>query len=341
MISTIHIQNFQCHEDTTIQLDQITTLTGPNDSGKSAVLRALCWALFNKPSGFGFLRRAGGAEEARVTLTVDDHTVARVRNGRENYYELDGQRFEAMGQGVVPDPIAKLFNVGPSNIQRQHDLPFWFSLTAGQLSKEMNQIVDLDKIDTVLSIAASGARACKATLDVAQDRLTAARATLERTEWAVSATASVERLTTIQKSIDSTRSRIDSLRSLIHDRENAQTERTNALAAMPALLHVLAEGKRVAELQRRKAELDQLLTSARKLREVKRPPSLETLTKHSQEFWSLQSRIVALKSIITERARAQQERERCHELARAGHEKLHKAMQGRCPVCKQPMPKST
>lgn len=52
----LRIQNFQAHKDTTIEFDCITTIVGPSDIGKSAVLRALKWVAKNEPKGTSFVR---------------------------------------------------------------------------------------------------------------------------------------------------------------------------------------------------------------------------------------------------------------------------------------------
>lgn len=46
----LRIQNFQAHKDTTIEFDRITTIVGPSDTGKSAVLRAFKWVEKNELS---------------------------------------------------------------------------------------------------------------------------------------------------------------------------------------------------------------------------------------------------------------------------------------------------
>ena len=40
MIKQVHIQNFKCLRDVTVELEPFTVLIGPNDSGKSSFLQA-------------------------------------------------------------------------------------------------------------------------------------------------------------------------------------------------------------------------------------------------------------------------------------------------------------
>ena len=56
-LKQITLKNFQSHKDSTIQLDRgLNAIIGPSDSGKSAIIRAIKWVLYNEPSGDFFIR---------------------------------------------------------------------------------------------------------------------------------------------------------------------------------------------------------------------------------------------------------------------------------------------
>ena len=51
-IKKIIIDNFQSHEHTEIEFGPgLNVIVGPSDYGKSAVVRALRWVLYNEPRG--------------------------------------------------------------------------------------------------------------------------------------------------------------------------------------------------------------------------------------------------------------------------------------------------
>ena len=85
----------------------------------------------------------------------------------------------------MPQPVADLANVGDVNFAGQHDGPFWFLLTPGEVSKRLNDIIDLSAIDASLAEAASRVRKAKAAVEVCTDRLAKARAERDETAWAV------------------------------------------------------------------------------------------------------------------------------------------------------------
>lgn len=142
MIEKIELNNFQCHEHLVLALDRITTLVGPSDSGKSAVMRALDWAVFNNGKTAQLIRR--GSKVSSVTISVDGHTVTRTT--KNNAYIVDGTELSAIGRSVPVD-IPEIFRMGDDNIQRQHEYLFWFSATGSELTRNFNRVVDLSRLD--------------------------------------------------------------------------------------------------------------------------------------------------------------------------------------------------
>jgi len=59
MIKYLQIQNFQSHKDSLLEFDPgVNVIVGSSDSGKTAVIRALRWLVWNRPSGDAFRRRS-------------------------------------------------------------------------------------------------------------------------------------------------------------------------------------------------------------------------------------------------------------------------------------------
>lgn len=78
-ITKIKIKGFQSHDDTTIRLtDGLNAIIGPSDSGKSAVIRALRFVLYNEPKGSDFIRQSSSSVECSVHFS-DGSSIARKR----------------------------------------------------------------------------------------------------------------------------------------------------------------------------------------------------------------------------------------------------------------------
>jgi DNA repair protein SbcC/Rad50 len=158
MIQEIHIENFQSHKDTTLKLHPgVNVITGTSDSGKSAIIRALRWVVWNKPSGDSFRSNWGGDTEVSVKLK-DYHpkldkwyplSVKRIKSNNNEYWlNKDGVKslFEAF-KTDIPEEVKQVLNLNEVNIQQQLDSPFLLTDSSGAVASHFNKIAKLDKID--------------------------------------------------------------------------------------------------------------------------------------------------------------------------------------------------
>lgn len=179
MLSKLIIRNFQKHRKLAIVFGNVTTIIGATDSGKSAIVRALRWALLNQPRGDYFKR--DGAKECSVSLSFDDHKLTR-KKGSENVYKLDDQEYKAFGNNV-PDTIQDLLRVNDLNFQQQHDPSFWLSLSSAEVAKELNAIINMELMDKVLNRVAKDEREAKSRVNYEQERQDELKKHLEESDW--------------------------------------------------------------------------------------------------------------------------------------------------------------
>lgn len=148
MINKIELQNFQSHQNTALQFHpNINIIIGQSDSGKTAILRALRWVLFNKPQGEALRSSWGGV--TLVTAQIDENYISRIRSDTKNSYKVNEQELKAIGADV-PEHIKKIFNMNDLNFQHQLDQPFLLSDTPGSVATHFNKIARLEMIDTAV-----------------------------------------------------------------------------------------------------------------------------------------------------------------------------------------------
>lgn len=231
MLESLLIQNFRIHEKRRIDFDpRITTLTGPTNSGKTAAISALRWVCLNSPRSDAFIRR--GARGASVQLLADGHKIGRRRGKGTNCYVLDGEEFHAIGTSV-PDTIADVLRVGNLNFQGQFDSPFWFGLTAPEVSRQLNAIVDLDIIDESLANVGKVVRSAKASAALADQRLLEAEQDVEGLVWVSAANVAFEQTEAAELEWARSRASHDRLRQMtdavVVTRTSMKTARDRAM----------------------------------------------------------------------------------------------------------------
>lgn len=102
---TVRVKQFQSIEDATIRIEGLTVITGTNNTGKSALFRAIRGA-FTNARGTHFVRK--GATHCSVELQFDDgNTVIWEKGAKANRYEVNGRPFSKVGHGP-PDEVKAL-----------------------------------------------------------------------------------------------------------------------------------------------------------------------------------------------------------------------------------------
>jgi hypothetical protein len=179
LFERLHIKNFQCHTDLVVDFAEgVTTIVGPSDRGKSAVMRALRWVCTNTPNGDNFI--TWGAELCTVTLYVDGHVVTRARGKGVNTYEVDGKVLKGFGT-TVPKEVTDVLGLdaGGLNWQRQIDTHLWFHEKSSVVINEINRLVDMTVIDTATSRLSAQHRQAQTRCTIYTEDLRTAKATYE------------------------------------------------------------------------------------------------------------------------------------------------------------------
>lgn len=98
MAVKIRVRDFQSIEDAEIEVSGLTVITGANNTGKSAMLRAV-YGAFTNARGTKYVRH--GRDQCAVTLTFGDgRTVTWEKGEKVNRYTVDGKVLDKVGTGV-------------------------------------------------------------------------------------------------------------------------------------------------------------------------------------------------------------------------------------------------
>lgn len=163
-IKGMELINFQSHRMTQINFSQgLNVISGPSDNGKSAIIRALKWVLYNEPKGTDFIRQ--GENMCRVSITLNDNiTIVRERTKSKNMYKLispDGEEsiFEGFGNEIpreilLAHGINRFFIDSSSsdsiNLAEQLEGPFLISQPGSIKAKAIGKLIGVNIIDEAL-----------------------------------------------------------------------------------------------------------------------------------------------------------------------------------------------
>lgn len=172
MYKALKIKNFQSHENSSFEFSPfVNVILGLSTVGKTAVLRSLRLLSDNRPLGGRFFSDfAGDKGETTIELQLDNGRVGISKTinitGKEREKKVkstdylvagtDGKEYNFSGTGdSVPDQVKSILNLSELNLQRQFDLPFLVSSSAGEIAKTINRITNQEKADELVASLSS------------------------------------------------------------------------------------------------------------------------------------------------------------------------------------------
>ncbi len=323
------LKDFQAHDEFEIALDPgVTTIVGPSDVGKSSIIRALRWVSLNDPAGDSFIR--WGKKNVKVSLD----TVIRRKGSKGNVYELEGREFVSFGNTVPPE-VEKFLAVGDVNFQGQYDRPFWLGDSAGEVSRQLNKVVNLEIIDTVLGKLNSLGRDAGARVSLLEDRVEEARVLRDSLNSVPDMEEELEEILVQETAVALVLTDIEALLRLIaHATEALASTRmkTSCAKDAEALLEVcelwemnevfcLDLGKCVVSLEKAQSEVE---------RDV---PDLGNIVELAQASFDLREPVSRLGSVIDLLTAAEQEAEVLLIEHKEAKNALSDEMEDECPLC--------
>jgi len=340
LIERIEIKNFQAHRRLAVNFgDNVTSIIGPSDTGKSTILRALRWVCLNQPMGTAFLRH--GTKEASVSITIDGTVLTRAIKNGTNTYHLGDRTYAAFGRDV-PEPIVNFLRVAGLNFQGQHDAPFWLSESAGAVSRELNRIVDLDLIDSSLSKLDAMLRKARTVQETRSADLAKAKEARRRLAFVPSLQKQFSQIEQLHTDSQQSAQQAQALQKLYQEgsalEDTIQTlqERLDDANAVAQL------GSQAADATKKHCQLARLIQSAEQadryaniaLPSTTRLQGLAdkaaSTVDQAEQLETLLVKMSYLSAIITERE---------DDVARL-LTKIKTVTKGRCPVCGQPLPQN-
>ncbi|WP_180339330.1 AAA family ATPase [Peptoniphilus catoniae] len=163
-ITKLELENFQSHKKSTLEFNRgLNVIIGSSDSGKTAIIRAIKWALYNEPQGDYFIRQG----EKKVSVTIYFNTgaiVRRFRSSSKNSYYLkksNGEEFNFDGFGrSVPKEIIQEINMykisldssndNIINIAEQLEGPFLINEKTSIRASAIGRLIGVNLIDNAM-----------------------------------------------------------------------------------------------------------------------------------------------------------------------------------------------
>lgn len=346
----VHVQNFQSISDAEVVIDGFTVITGTNNTGKTALQRAIRGVFQNTP-GTAFIRE--GQTTCAVTVDLGDRKVTWSKGtGKKDRptYVIDGGEPIYPGQ-AVPEEVAAL-GVVPIQAGGQEVWPTIAPQFSGQIflldkpgSAVAEAVADVERVgqlNRALRNAEGDRRTAAATLKVRVADLAGYEDKAAQYEGLDEAVAGVTALEGAQALVVRMARAVQGVQSL---RDRLRTAREAAALLEPVGAIVVPDAAAAIKLQRELAELLKLQQRMQKAqKEVKRYAGVGNLLVSVDEGPSkrlldalkvlkgFQTRLKAAQDLVVEHQTALTKTEGEQTVAQGDFEAALKDL-GQCPTC--------
>ena len=229
MAVQVRIKNFQSIKDSSIVIDGLTAITGTNNSGKTAAMRAIRGVFTNPPAGP--LVRHGKAFLS-VSLSFDDGTTVTWEKGWEkpekkgktvNRYYVNGHLIESVGSGAPPeveslgvrDVKAASYKIWPQIAEQFDGALFLVNRPGSVVAEALSDVEKVGKLTEALKLSEKDNRSVKSELKVRMKDLTSKEEELSRYDGLDDVGVLVSELETRNSTLESQKSQVSKVESLL------------------------------------------------------------------------------------------------------------------------------
>jgi DNA repair protein SbcC/Rad50 len=265
MIKQLRIQNFRSHKNTKLEFVKgVNCIVGLPDSGKTNIIRAINWALTNRPLGFRFHSNFA-KDPTTVDVDFEDgHQISLIKSKSESVYFCDEKEFRAIGSDV-PNEVSRASNITELNLQTQMDKPFLICESPGEVAKVFNRISKLEKPDLVIASLTSDINSKNKQTKVLLIEKAEIEENLKKFDNLSQMKNSLIKIEQIETKILETKEKIDELSSMIENIEAAKNTIDNMIdvdAASKALASIVKFYEKIANEKKKYTALQDIITSA-------------------------------------------------------------------------------
>lgn len=333
-IVSADIVNFQAHRSLHVDFSDYTAIIGPTNKGKTAIIRAINWALYNSPSGDSFITRDADGNKvgkARVQLNFDDGTqIIRTKGGSTNSYDIvipgeEPMHLEGFGMGPVDEVIRAhgmheidFFGEKQSlNVCKQLSQPFFLGESPTTKAVMIGKLGKTDVVDLSIKNVSSEIREKKSQVKGYKEELKEVKAELSELkglnmmekalEYADKRCEKMEYIDSKIKNIKTITSRINELTDKSEKLKEFTSHQEDIFEASSLIEQAIEINTRLTSIKKIMASIDTSMAKLESLQKQANIASVDEIDKvidmvdeviaKSQSIASIKSKILKLKDL--------------------------------------------
>lgn len=213
-MTEISIKNFQSIKKVTFTIDGFTVITGKNNIGKSAIVRAIEAALTNQP-GVEFIRK--GEKSTEVKIKKDKLNIE-WKKGTSATYKINGENFSKLNR-AIPQPLIDAgfdkMEIGDQKISpiiaSQFQPLFLLNKNGGVITDVLAHLYNIDTLSVADDLCVKELRSQKSLLKTREEDLKKLDENLEKYKDFDKLKKEAEKIFDLHKHVQKLQAEIESL----------------------------------------------------------------------------------------------------------------------------------
>lgn len=345
MLESLHIQNFQKHKDSLLEFSPgVNAIVGLNQQGKSSIIRALNWLIFDELLGQDMIK--WGAKKCTITAKFSDsEEITRIKSQTKNLYVVGKNQYNAL-RGRVPPEVEQITNLSKANIQLQLDRHFFFTTTPGKRSAWINKVAGLDDIDETINNNNSNIKHTKSKMEECDERITSMEESLKEYELVDEMEEGLSEVEGLSEQCSNYSIAIDYLSDLISRHRNVKQKKKEidsflrsekqfnlCLERIEKIKSMESKEYKLSSLIRRTSELYSRLKNEPKIEKADK--EIEVVQKELKQYKKQEKMISRLESLIKSTIKYMKRNQEANEQINNLSEQMKELFQKEtyCPLC--------
>ena len=234
-ISDIYLVNFQSYQDSHFTFSKnVNLITGSSDSGKTAVIRAISWVLFNDYTTDLLIRKGYKKVEVKIIFN-NGYYITRGRYGSKNYYYVQTNNYEEyvnFGK-EIPKEIEDIFLFKKVNIindkyniliSSQLENSFLLSESDSSKANAIGKLVNVDILDNASRNVSKEVRALNSEMNFVKKIISEKETDLKKYDYLDYFKIKLDNLSEIYANLESDSKRLNSF-EIIYNKQNELNKR--------------------------------------------------------------------------------------------------------------------
>ncbi|MHA1922100.1 MAG: AAA family ATPase, partial [Candidatus Heimdallarchaeota archaeon] len=300
----LEITNFQSHKNTILEFHPGTNvILGQSDVGKSSIIRAINWAVSNRPSGDSF-RANFSKSNTEVGIEFNSGYIVREKGKVFNGYVTEKDSYKAL-RTDVPQEIKDITQMQEVNIQPQYKSYFLLDETPGNVAKAFNSVSGLEEMDASLKNINSKVRATSSALAINLKETVAIEEQIKSMKWLSPAEKKLQKIEEEEAGLQRTFGICNMVKELVGSiiKQQSKLKELPDFSALPKIKEIFELDQNIDEKINSTNKIHDLLESLSKLQtKQKRYNVLDSLdlsstAEISQQIAALSSNVLSIFSV--------------------------------------------